>query len=131
METLEVLEYNKQGDQCQMISVDLGQRLADNEALIGEALRGLKSKLENDIYVHKTKFRERHLTALFPVSLPYMCEKIRVSVTYPRGKFDSATAVAAVATIAALFDGLHNELSERGKVPGTCPGLDVVWNELQ
>ncbi len=129
LETLQVLEYNDQNQQ-QMRTIDIKQTLSENEALICQAFGDLKSKLESDIRKHKTKFRGKPLTGFFPDSLCHLCDQIRAGMSGPSG-IDHDMASSAVREIDDLLSNLEKALSKRGRPPEDCPGVDLVWDELQ
>ena len=129
LESLEVLESNDQG-QYQMRLINIKQTLSENEALICQAFEDLKNKLENDIRKHKARFRGEPLTGFFPDSLCHLCDQIRSGISCSNGT-DRDLATSAVKKIDSLLGDLEKALLKRGKPPKRCPGIDLVWEELQ
>ena len=131
LKRFDVMEYNKKGGQAQVASVDLTQKLSDNESLILQALRDLRGKLEDDIDKHKAEFRDRHLATLFHESLDYMCEKLLTGALDSNSESDRYPAAAAVEVIDSMLSDLNNALSERGKPPEAWASVDLVRDELR
>ena len=129
LEKFGVMEY-KQDGQRQVTSVDIARTLSDNESLIGQALRELKTKLQSRIADHKARFRDKPLTKFFPDSLGYLLEKIRLGVL-GSSESDRDLAINALASVEELLCNVDKALSERGIPPQGCPGISLVWDELQ
>ena len=131
LKRFDVMEYNKEGGQSQVASVDLTQKLSDSESIIVQALRDLRGKLEGDIAKHKAEFRDRHLATLFHESLDYMCQKLLTGALDSSSVSDRYAAAAAVKVIDDMLCDLREALSKRGKPPEAWSGVDSVWDELQ
>ncbi len=131
LKRFDVMEYNNKGGQVQIASVDLTQKLSENESLIVRALRELRGKLEGDIAKHKAEFRDKHLTTLFPESLTYMCEKLLTGALDSSGESDRYQSAAALKVIDGVLTDLNNALSDRGKPLEAWAGVDLVRNELR
>ena len=130
-DSFDMMEYNNQELKRQITPVYTIRLLSDNEALIVQILKDLKSKLEVDIDKHKGQFCDKHLATFFRESLDYTCQTIWAGAMGSSSENDRHVAAGAVKAIEGMLCEVRKALSERGKPPEAWSGMDLVWDELQ